>query len=248
MTSESRGQLTYLSETYDLSSKPSVFVMEGKIEERTNFLEIDEKIAKKLGRRGYIGIWEIFEDQLFLNDIAGCYEKVCDDTIFADWFSGPLGFEVGPYIHTRFGRGSPLIPYKKTSFEIEKGVVRSVVTKDNGLLYKQITSTAKKAVADAKRTIASRPFNIWSYIEGFLPWKKELIASARSKDRLDTLLQCMHESNPLLMARPGALEMFDSIIVVDRLWDDPEFSITKQRKREREMLLGVFSGEKDKIE
>ena len=56
MTSESRGQLTYLGETYDLSSKPRVFVIEGRIEERTNFLEIDEKITKKLGRQGYIGI------------------------------------------------------------------------------------------------------------------------------------------------------------------------------------------------
>ena len=52
MTSKIRGQLTYLDRTYDLSGELTVSVIEGKIAERTNFLEIDRKVAEKMGRRG----------------------------------------------------------------------------------------------------------------------------------------------------------------------------------------------------
>ena len=37
--------------------------------------------------RGYIAVWEIRDNQIFLKDVKGCYEKLCEEDILAHWIS-----------------------------------------------------------------------------------------------------------------------------------------------------------------
>ena len=244
MIYQSPEQLIYRGQTYDLSGKPDVPVIDGKIAERIDpFSDKTGAQSSTARRRGYIGVWEIRENQLFLKDIAGRYEKLCEEDIFAHWVSRSLKIETGPYIPTKYGMMSSL-PSLEMSIKIEKGVILSSSTQNNELLCKQIVSTAKHAVIDAKREIASRQFNISSYFEKFLPSRKKVRSSALLKDRSDTLLKHMRKNNSLLMSRSGALYLFDCVIDVDALWHDPEFSIAKKIEREREAILAVFKDDK----
>ena len=39
-------------------------------------------------RRGYIGVWEIKDEKLYLANISGRYQLLADDPVLADWFTG----------------------------------------------------------------------------------------------------------------------------------------------------------------
>ena len=224
MTLQTPDKLIYEGQTYYLSDYPSIPLIDEQIVERT---DPNGLIHSTDCWREYIAVWEIRDNQIFLKDVKGCYEKLCEEDILAHWISSSLTAKTGDRIPTTL---SPMIwglsAIEKT-IEVEKGVINSVATKDNLALCDQIESLAKRALVGAKKEITSRPFNIFSYIESCLPWRKALRNSAHSKDRSDTLLKHMQQLDPSLMSKPGSLDLFRLTIVADELWEDPEFSLRK---------------------
>jgi hypothetical protein len=224
MTLQVPDNLIYEGQTYYLFDYPSIPLIDEKIVERTDPKGLIHSTACS---RGYISVWEIRDNQIFLKDVKGCYEKLCEEDIFAHWMSRSLNAKTGDRIPTVLSLMTwPLSSIEKT-IEVERGVINSVSTKDNLALCDQIESLAKQALVGAKKEIASRPFNIFSYIEGCLPWRKSLRDSTHSEDRSNTLLKHMEQLDPSFMSKPASLELFRLTIVADELWEDPEYSLRK---------------------
>lgn len=92
--------------------------------------------------RGYVGLWEIRENRLFLIDIFGCGDKTksIKEKIFkgqnleilADWFEGQLFIEKGrviKYNHMAYDRYYE----KEVVLTVRNGIVESVTEYDNGV-------------------------------------------------------------------------------------------------------------------
>lgn len=80
--------------------------------------------------RRYIGTWEIRDDRLYLNSIAGRFKLITDRPIFAEWFSGVIIIPQGKmlkYVHMWFGE----IYEQHLYIKIENGQVVSKLTIDN---------------------------------------------------------------------------------------------------------------------
>ncbi len=92
--------------------------------------------------RGYIGIWEIIDDRLYLIDLRGTLRNGGDASlqtvfpdypvrVFAHWYSGTLRIPQGQmleYVHAGYGS----IYERDLMIEIEHGVLVSSFTKQNG--------------------------------------------------------------------------------------------------------------------
>ncbi len=78
--------------------------------------------------RGFIAQWSVSDEKLYLNSVEGNFNKLTDEPIFADWFSGVLTIGMG--------RGmSAVVGYKKYEIEVtltvKDGVIDSTVEKDD---------------------------------------------------------------------------------------------------------------------
>jgi hypothetical protein len=75
MTAQTREILYYKGKIYHLATEPLKQLLE---------LMVDEKLAfvanSTAYRRGYVGIWEIVDDKLFLTDLKGRTKDIMDAT------------------------------------------------------------------------------------------------------------------------------------------------------------------------
>lgn len=71
--------------------------------------------------RGYIGTWEIRNDQLYLIDIVGCYQMIDNNPIFADWVSGLMRVPQGKLVYC--DRSGAKVYEQEIHLRIEQGMV-----------------------------------------------------------------------------------------------------------------------------
>lgn len=101
-------------------------------------LKVDQQDVKKINPvigstacwRGYIGTWEIQNDQLYLVDIAGCYQMIDSNPIFADWVSGLIRVPQGKLVYSE--RSGAKIYEQEIYLRIEQGkVIESTIIDAN---------------------------------------------------------------------------------------------------------------------
>lgn len=92
--------------------------------------------------RGYVGVWEILDDRLYLVQLKGTLESgakasmktvfpECTDRVFADWYSGTIRVPRGEmieYVHAGFGS----VYERDLLLDVEHGIVRATHVNVNG--------------------------------------------------------------------------------------------------------------------
>jgi hypothetical protein len=85
--------------------------------------------------RGYVGVWEIIENKLYLNEVRGGFMNEAGP-IFADWVSQELHVWKGDllqYVHA----GYSSMYEEDVFFEIERGILKNIRTESNVEKFKE---------------------------------------------------------------------------------------------------------------
>lgn len=93
-------------------------------EQHPRLLRGDEVISSTGCWRGYLALWEIEDNRLFLKSIRGCWRLVGKEPLFADWMNGEwrlVSGECVEYVHM----GYESTFERELLVEIEKGLVVS---------------------------------------------------------------------------------------------------------------------------
>lgn len=123
------------------AQQPEVLIYNGKQLEMISLPDLNGKLTPGFGSstnlyRGYIGIWEIKDNKLYLNGRKESGFMKEPGPIFADWVSQELHVWVGnvlEYKHAGFGS-----TYEEDwFFLIENGILQSIRTVNNIESYKQ---------------------------------------------------------------------------------------------------------------
>ncbi|NES96688.1 MAG: hypothetical protein F6K32_15910 [Desertifilum sp. SIO1I2] len=91
-----------------------------KVDNR-NSKNVDPVIGSTACWRGYIGTWEIQSDRLYLVDIAGCYQMIDSNPVFADWVSGLIRVPQGKLVYC--DRSGAKIHEQEIHLRVEQGKV-----------------------------------------------------------------------------------------------------------------------------
>ena len=75
--------------------------------------------------RGYIAIWEVKDDVLYLNSVKGCYRLLGDLPIIAEWYTDTLKIPMGNKLHHDIGTPLADIYESEIHLKIENGRVMS---------------------------------------------------------------------------------------------------------------------------
>jgi hypothetical protein len=124
MTAQEPEILIYNGEKFSMISNPSV---DGYVDAGFGLCTANY--------RGYVGIWEIKDDKLYLVDTHSGWMKK-PGPIFADWVSQELSVWKGNLLHyVHAGYGS--VYEEDMFFNIQCGVLKGIRTEDNTKKYKE---------------------------------------------------------------------------------------------------------------
>jgi hypothetical protein len=125
MTAQEPEVLIFDGERLDMTSNPS---LNGKAEAGWSM--------KTSNYRGYVGVWEIVDNKLYLNKVDGGFMKE-KGPFFADWVSQELHVWKGnelSYVHAGYGS----MYEEDMFFDIEYGILKGTRTESNVEKFKDL--------------------------------------------------------------------------------------------------------------